>query len=161
LKRATPYGPAPVTAVNVAARIVVFPRGESLPADFQARAASLNLGACSVRFPCEAYLIDQGADRPHEILVRAQSFLTAYGKLAGGWAQVGRFDEYELCPATIQALREGRIELTPPQSLWMDLEAGGQRLVFVPQGSTPVCPPSGERVAASPSRPAPPPNRAR
>jgi hypothetical protein len=127
-------------AADMAARITVWPRGSKLPAGFAAtdwskvpvyeRAGCMNSNSTQ---GCEAVLADLDRDgKPEVLLFSAGEWgIHVFHDNGKGWVAAGQMRQPEKCPAFLDALRQGKFDLVPPQPDWRELRVGTTRLGLV------------------------------
>ena len=132
---------------QLADNLRVWPVGASLPpglasTDWQRAADRPWLLPC-MRYhgaECDAFVIDLDGDtRPEVILIARELDGNAVLRqsAAGSWEFAGRIGHDILCPATVQAMREGKMHAVAPPLA--DLEVDGQRVQMLARHKPAKC----------------------
>lgn len=119
------------------ANIKVWPDGRSLPDSFlrQDWGKGWALPSClKAKAECEAFFGDLTSDGVAEVLLSADSIVSAYQEREGRWQLIGRLEPGN-CPGLLEAMRAGNLAPAPPR--FADLDVAGQRL-RLETGRTPL-----------------------
>jgi len=150
LRQTNRYEVAPAAPVAFAARITVYPKGQSLPQSFAdlhwaTGFPTFQLPYCASAMVahCDAVLADLDGDGRAEILLMSNSNVVQIfhesGK--GDWQNAGIMALPFNCPAMADALRNGRFAVSPPAHRWNDVAVAGQTLhINEAIGTNAACP---------------------
>jgi len=136
LRQTGRYASSPATSPEFLERLTVYPRGQALPPSFARMDWSKEHRTwmrpnCSGAGPCDAILADLDGDGRPEVLVHETraAFMQVFHETGdAGWSEAGRINVPPICPALLDALRQGRFNLAPPAQSWNDIQVGGLRL---------------------------------
>ena len=139
--------PAKMSQALLATNITVWPKGAALPTDFLAQDWPAAMKDEAWQYPeclrdsgktCDAYLIDIDADGSPEVALQLGSGSLGVLKRGGeGWRRIGNLLLPFNCPATREALRDGRFRLVAP--VLQELEIAGARYRMDLDDKVPEC----------------------
>jgi hypothetical protein len=132
--------PAAPTVAELAANIMVYPTGRTLPLAFVQHNWTLDpehwsLPRCLTNqgIKCEAHLVDLNGDGTEEIVVFDTSGAwngSVFAPTEGAsWRRVGTLARRATCGDVRSALQRGEFSLAPPE--WRDIIVGGVRLHII------------------------------
>ncbi len=99
--------------LNEPTRVMVYPQGAALPADFPPIDSLEEVREC--RIGCDAYLVNLDADTDNEVIFsRFDGGVVFDRDTHGAWRAIGTIDR--LCAGDLTALRQGRYVLETPRA---------------------------------------------
>ena len=135
LQQTNRYASLSVASPSFVGRLTVYPSGQTLPQGF-ARMDWNKEGRvwmrpnCPAAGACDAIIADLDGDGRPEVAIIADpgNLAEVFREGADGiWSQAGSFQMPFNCPAALDAVRQGRFKVQPPNR-WNDLELGSLRL---------------------------------
>ncbi len=137
----------PLTDIEAADRVTVYPAGTLLPAEFYQALAATRGDPSEVYFclrtgaaKCLARMVPLRADAPAIVLLDSFASAVFEADEHGHWRRTARLEGATNCPAVRDAITGGAF--TPRPHDWPDLVVGTQRITAVaPVGK---CPPAGD-----------------